>query len=160
MRVATGTFDKDGVPCLSFELSAGRLGTEQSGATLKAIIDTGFAGFVSMPLERAFAFKLALEGYSVVQLADGHTAPKLTCRGYARIGGRSEEVTVMLEPESDEVLIGVALLRALGLALLMTRNEVWLLDQDAIDDFVGAGPAGGRMRDSASRVYSEIRYLS
>jgi hypothetical protein len=40
------------------------------------------------------------------------------------------------------------LLRALGLALLMTRDEVLLLDQDSIDGFYV--PGGLRVRDSAA----------
>jgi hypothetical protein len=69
-----------------------------------------------------------------VKLADGRVLSRLTCSGYARIGARSEQITVMLEPESDEILIGVALLRALGLALLITRDQVLLLDQESIDE--------------------------
>jgi hypothetical protein len=57
------------------------------------------------------------------------------CDGLRSHRHRCEQVAVILEPESDEVLIGVALLRALVLALLVTRDEVLLLDQDSIDEF-------------------------
>jgi predicted aspartyl protease len=160
MRVATGSLDAEGTPRLWFELSAERFDGERAGTYLEGVIDTGFVGFVSMPLPRAFPLKLALAGRSVIRLADGSSGDRFTCTGHARIGERSEEIAVILEPASQEVLIGVALLRALGLALLVTRDEVLLLDQDAIDDFRGFGPGTSCVRDSSSTAYDERAYLS
>jgi predicted aspartyl protease len=124
------------------------------------VIDTGFTGFISLPLRQAFPLKLVLAGESFMRLADGRSADRLTCTGYARIGHRSEEIAVILEPDSQEVLIGVALLRALGLALLLTRDEVLLLDQEAIDDFRAFGAGTSCVRDSASAAFDERAYLS
>jgi hypothetical protein len=71
MRVATGFLDKEGTPRLQFELAREPLIQGVSGTKIEGIMDTGFVGFVSMPLRRVFALKLPLAGESVIRLADG-----------------------------------------------------------------------------------------
>ena len=149
MAVATGFTDADGTPRIHFELSSSRSRRGKAAAQLEGVIDTGFVGFVSVPIEQAFVRRLQLEGYTYAKLADGRTSKCLTATGYVRIGERCEEITVILEPNSDEVLIGVALLRALGLALVLTRNEVLLLDERSTSMFLGSGGGEGCVRDSS-----------
>jgi clan AA aspartic protease len=134
MLVACGFFDEDHTPQLRFDISGRQFEDGSRVAKLEAVIDTGFVGFVSLPMEHAFALKLPLEGQSTVRLADGRSVDQITVEAHVRIGDRSERVTAILQPGSSEVLIGVALLRALNLALLVTRHDVLLLDQDSIDD--------------------------
>ena len=160
MPLATGSIDEDGTPRIHFELSGRPFRRGKAGPTLEGVIDTGFVGFVSIPLQEAFLRELPLAGFTYAKVADGRTTKRLTARGYARIGNRSEKVTVILEPSSDEILIGVALLRARELALLLSRDQVLLLDERSASIFLGLGSGGDCVRDSSGLSDWETPYQS
>ena len=149
MLLATGSIDADGTPRIHFELSGRPFRRGKAGPTLEGVIDTGFVGFVSIPIEQAFLRELPVAGFTYAKVADGRTTKRLTAKGYARIGNRSEQVAIILEPSSDEILIGVALLRALDLALLLSRDQVLLLDERSASMFVDLGSDGDCVRDSS-----------
>jgi hypothetical protein len=62
-------------------------------------------------------------------LADGSKSVKLTARGIAEMEGESEVGVVVLEPNSSEVLIGMAFLRLFKRALLLSQDKVYLVDE-------------------------------
>jgi predicted aspartyl protease len=90
MVVATGFFNSSGSPCLNIHLGgtftqSGELG----GIEFEAVIDTGFAGFISMPLTQAFPLGLPLSGLVNVTLADGSISEKFTASGRATVANRT-----------------------------------------------------------------------
>lgn len=90
-----------------------------------------------------------------VKVADGRSCELLTANTHVRIGDRSESVSVILQPGSTEILVGVALLRALDPALLLTRDNVLLLDQDSIDDICPPRPGHLVARDPGADAFRE-----
>jgi hypothetical protein len=54
MLAAAGFYDTNGNPCLHFHLAgAFNRSTELLGFEFEAVIDTGFDGFISMPMHNA-----------------------------------------------------------------------------------------------------------
>src|SRR5215831_9864441 len=99
MPTWTGFLDNTGSPALRISIS----GPLSAGQEFDAIIDTGFTGFVSMPLLSAFPLGLLLYGTVAITLADGSTAPKLTARGMVKVGNEGKVGIVILEPSSGGV---------------------------------------------------------
>ncbi len=126
MLVATGSFD-NGTPSLKFSL--GGVGGEKE---FTAVIDTGFSGFVSMPMIQAFPLGLPLYGTTTVILADGKSQTKLVAHGKAQLSDKSQFGLVILEFSSIDVLIGMDFLRTFGLALLVMKAGISLFDEEKI----------------------------
>ena len=124
MLVATGSFD-NGTPSLKFSL--GGVGGEKE---FTAVIDTGFSGFVSMPMIQAFPLGLPLYGTTTVTLADGKSQAKLVAHGKAQLSDKIQFGLVILEGGSSDVLIGVDFLRRFGLALLVMKARIALYDEE------------------------------
>ncbi len=131
MLVTKGFYHSNGSPCVHLHL-AGALNrsTNLLGFKLEAVIDTGFAGFISMPLKEAFPLALPLNGATDIKLADGSTHNRLTAWGRATIADRAKWGEVTLEPNSDELLIGLEFLRNFELALVVTKSQVLLFDDN------------------------------
>jgi len=129
MLVATGFFD-NGNPSLKFQLSGV---FNQTPVEFTAIIDTGFTGFIAMPLIKAFPLGLPLFGTTQVTLADGQTQTKLVAQARATIGSQTKIGIVILEPSSSDILIGMDFLRTFKLALFVTSTGIVLLDEGAFE---------------------------
>jgi len=100
--------------------------SSRAGTEFEAVIDTGFGGFISMPMSRSFPLGLPLRGAITVKLADGTTNDKLHALGCASVAGRTRWGTVILQPDSQELLVGLKFLQAFDLALIMTGKEILL----------------------------------
>jgi predicted aspartyl protease len=120
-----GFFSKSGSPALKIKLS----GPFGDGLEFEGILDTGFTGFISMPLLSALPLGLILYGTASVELADGSKQVKLTAQAMAKVEGESEVGVVILEPSSNDVLIGMAFLRLFRRAVLLSSNSVVLVDE-------------------------------
>jgi len=125
-----GFFDKSGSPAIKVKLG----GVFSEGQEFDAILDSGFTGFVSMPLISAFPLGLPLYGTTTVELADGTKASKLTAQVEASVGGESEVGVVILEPSSRDVLLGMAFLRIFKRALFVSTDVVLLIDESRRPD--------------------------
>lgn len=112
--MATGYLDK-GEPFIDIEVS-NPLGWKSK---LKCLIDTGFSGFLSIPILQAFPIGLILHTTSSVTLADGSTSNKLTCLGQAELDGESKVGLILIEPASDQVLLGMEFLRKFSKRLIV-----------------------------------------
>jgi predicted aspartyl protease len=99
-------FDPNGRPTLEIEVS-NPLGWKR---TVKALIDTGFDGFLSLPILEAFPIGLLLRGTMPVTLADGSTKQTLYCLGGIHFEGDYEVGVVLIETEGTP-LIGMSFLR-------------------------------------------------
>jgi clan AA aspartic protease len=120
MDIWTGFLDKSGSPALKISISGPIPNSEQE---FDAVIDTGFTGFVSMPLLKAFPLGLLLYGTTEVTLADGSNAVKLTAKGAVKIGGRMEIGVIILEPSSGDVLLGMDFLTKFERVLFVHRGK-------------------------------------
>jgi predicted aspartyl protease len=125
----TGSFANSGSPTLKFSLYGAypKLATEFEG-----IIDTGFTGFISMPLVQAFPLGVILFGTTSLTLADGSSQFRLTGWGNAQIDVQTKGGVIILEPNSNEILLGMEFVRAFNRALLVfpKTKTVVLIDED------------------------------
>jgi clan AA aspartic protease len=128
MRVQTGSFDFNGNPVLKINVSGVH---STASVEVVAIIDTGFSGFLSMPMLQAFPLGLQLAGTTSTILADGQTQNKLIACAKVTIGGIEQVGVVVLEPSSTDILIGMDFLRRFKMGLFISSSRVMLFDDDA-----------------------------
>jgi predicted aspartyl protease len=127
MATATGFFDNSGSPTVKIGISGV---IQRQPAEFDALIDTGFVGFVSMPMFAAFPLGLVLVGTVTAVLADGSTANKLTAQGTVWLGAESQSGVIMLETGSAEVLLGMDFLRIFRKRLIVSHNQGVILEDD------------------------------
>lgn len=132
----TGFLDNTGTPRLRIAIK----GPFSPSQEFDAIIDTGFSGFLSMPLVQAFPLGLILYGTTTVILADGSTSDKLAAQGMVQMTGVMEIGLVILEPGSSDVLIGMEFLRAFKMSLFVYPGKpmVSLVDEAALEAIIAA----------------------
>lgn len=102
-----GTFSND-QPIIEIEVS----GVSVNPKRFEALIDSGFNGYLQIPLIDAFPLGLILAGIQATTLANGTTSNHLVCRGKVCIDGKCIETTIDIEQGSN-VLIGTKLLKEL-----------------------------------------------
>lgn len=137
MPTWTGSFNKAGSPTIKFKLGGPLPNSEQE---FEGIVDTGFTGFVSMPIVQAFPLGLLLAGTTSVTLADGKSAPQLTATGMVKIGDQSSIGVVILQGSSADILLGMDFLAKFGRVLFIHPNKglASLMDQEEIDPLIDA----------------------
>ena len=86
-------------------------------------MDTGFTGFLSIPMLQAFPIGLILTGTIPVTLADGSTHHKLTCLGMVQLGEERQVGLEVIEPNSNLPLLGMDFLRKFKKKLLINPQE-------------------------------------
>lgn len=111
----TGYFNANGDPCIEIEVS-NPLGWKRK---IECVIDTGFTGFLSIPMVQAFPIGLLLIGTIPVTLADGRVSYKLACLGEAYLGQERQIGTVLIEPSSDQALLGIDFLKKFNKRLVV-----------------------------------------
>lgn len=91
-----------------------------------------------MPLLHAFPLGLPLFGTSGVTVADGRSSYKLTAQVIAQLGDVKKIGVVILEPNSNDVLIGIDFLRTFEKALFIhtLRPTVVLEDCKVLDEAI------------------------
>ena len=94
-----------------------------------ATIDTGFTGFVAMPIVQIVTLGLRTEGAATVMLGDGSVIDNLVADGSVTVGGQSVSGPILLDENSADVLIGMDFLRRFGLALILTQSVIVLYDE-------------------------------
>ena len=128
--LATGFFDKNGSPSIKIKL-AGAYSTKATEFEL--IVDTGFSGFISMPIIRAFPLGLPLTGTTSVVLADGKSQTKLFASAKTTIGNRTEVGLVILEESSSHILVGMDFLRTFKLAIFVGEKGITVYDEEQMN---------------------------
>lgn len=125
MAGGIGYLDQQGNACLKFYLCGVK--HTPPGIEIQGVIDTGFTGFVQLPIQFAFSLGLPLEGTVSSTLADGSISNGLAALGHASFGGEKAVGLVSLEFHANEVLIGMDFLRLFGLSLLIIEPLVLLM---------------------------------
>jgi predicted aspartyl protease len=96
----------------------------------EAMIDTGFTGFLSIPITAAFPLAITLFGTTSYTLADGSTSPKLLGFGTVALEDETVHGTIVLESKSSGLLLGMEFLRKLKKALIVSSiRGVALVDE-------------------------------
>ena len=108
-------FDSNGRPTVEIEVS-NPLGWRRK---ITAVIDTGFDGFLSLPIAKAFPIGLLLRGTVAVTLADGSRRVNLCCFGTMHFDGESRDDVMILEWSSDTALVGMEFLRRFNRRLIL-----------------------------------------
>jgi predicted aspartyl protease len=130
MPSSTGSFVKSG-PAIKINISGF---APALGQDFEAIIDTGYTGFLSMPLVKAFPLGLILFGTTSLVLADGSTSYRLTAYGSITLGTEKENGVIVLQPNSEELLLGIGFLATFKKRLLVcpTSGLVELTDAPSV----------------------------
>lgn len=109
-----GSFDNSGSPTIEIEVSGWNVNTRRS---FTAIVDTGFTGFLLLPILSAFPVGLILHTTMGITLADGSTQNKLACLGGIHFEGQSEVGVIIVEEQNTDVLVGMEFLKSFKLKL-------------------------------------------
>jgi predicted aspartyl protease len=137
-----GAFDDAGNATVKIRVS-GDLGTND----YTAIVDTGFSGFVAMPLVEMVPLGLSTQPTAAtVILGNGEVIYNLVSAGTVTLGGQAETGSILLDDTTNDVLIGMAFLRTFRLALIVTDTAIVLHDRaetlEAVARFMQTAPVG------------------
>jgi predicted aspartyl protease len=118
-----GSFSS-GCPVVQIAVS----GAFHNSTNFTAIVDTGFSGFLLLPILDAFPVGLILRGTTRITLADGSAQTKLTCLGEIHFDGESKTGLIIIENQATDVLVGMDFLTKFRLQLVVdpTNNLVTL----------------------------------
>lgn len=100
------------------------VGGSRGSASIPAVIDTGFDGYMCLPVQIAERLGLELTGRTVAVLADGSEKLDLLFSGWVEFLGRRRTVEICLT--TDEALIGTGLLADCDLAIDFVSGSVQL----------------------------------
>lgn len=128
-----GYLDNSGAPAIKVSISGPLPNSSQE---FEVIIDTGFSGFVSMPILQVFPLGLILYGTTSVTFADGSTDVKLTALGGVTVEGVHKVGVIILEQSSTEILVGMDFLKTFEVSLFLHPPGpiVALLDDASVKD--------------------------
>jgi predicted aspartyl protease len=110
-----GSFNKAGSPTIEI----GVHGPFTQPTIFTAIVDTGFSGFLLLPLLEAFPIGLILRGTTTINLADGTNQTKLACLGSVNFDGQDKVGVVIIEWLNTDILVGMDFLRKFNKQLLV-----------------------------------------
>ena len=94
----------------------------------EAQIDTGFSGFLMMPMRAAFRLGLILFGTKAFRIADGSTNVSLLAHGTVIVGNLGTTGIIVLSTTNDHLLLGMEYLTSSGRALVVSGQRVALVD--------------------------------
>lgn len=110
----------------------------QFAQEFEAMLDTGFSGYLMLPLVSALPLALTLFGTTTYTLADGTTSPKLLAHGSIDHDGEVTSGLIVLEANaSSGPLLGMEFLRSSNKMLLLGKRGVYLMDEDDLPSTVG-----------------------
>ena len=133
MGSGAGHYDSGGNPCIKFHLCG--VAHKEPGLEFEGVIDTGFTGFIQLPIHHAFSLKLPLEGTASYTLADGSPLVCLTALAVTTFQGKKETGAVTLAFGSNDILIGLGFLRQFKLGMILFKNFVFMVDEEEVQKF-------------------------
>src|SRR3989454_11082803 len=132
MSTWIGTFNQSDYPVVKINIYGIFQGLQQE---FDARIDTGFTGFLSMPLTLAFPLGLMLSGTTTLVFADGSSQATFTAWGHVSRDNEDHTGVIVLQESAGEVLIGMEFLRRFGEGLYVSQKK-----KSGV--LVGDGPPG------------------
>jgi predicted aspartyl protease len=115
----TGFFKQDGHPYLNIEVYGF---SDQFKQSFEAMLDTGFTGFLQLPLVSSFTLGLILAGIANYTLADGKTQLTLLCYGNIKINDEIQSGIISMSG-GDSILLGVEFLKKFNKSLTLDCNN-------------------------------------
>ena len=112
-----GTFNND-QPEIEIEVN-GVTGIKKK---IKAMVDSGFNGYLMLPFVEAFPLGLVLAGVQANTLADGSTSSHFVCKGMVCVDNKCIETTIDIQP-ANIVLLGTKLLKELKKTFILNSAE-------------------------------------
>jgi predicted aspartyl protease len=146
---------KNGSPALKIRIK----GPFGDGKEFDATIDTGFTGFLSIPLLKAIPLGLLLYGTTGITFADGSTTYRLTAKAQITVENESQIGIAILEPKSEDVLIGMEFLRLFKKAFFIVKDGVALLDETFIEQIAKAAQERLQTQESGPPSASSATHL-
>lgn len=154
MAVKTGYLDNAGHPHIKIRVWGL---SDKFGQEFEAMIDTGFSGYLSLPLVRAFPLALTLFGTTQYELADGSMSPKLLAHGSIDHEGEITSGLIALESNANcGPLVGMEFLRQSKKMLLLGKGGVVLLDEPPEVISVAEKPPGKPPEEAPEKPPREI----
>lgn len=101
-----------------------------NGVKLSAMIDTGFSGCISLPVDVAVKLNLKPTGLVMVVMADGAKILLPVAYCPVKFANRRRNGHVFIAPKSSIILVGMDFLRHFNLGLVVTKDLVVLVDED------------------------------
>jgi predicted aspartyl protease len=143
----TGFLHSSGSPGLKIQIGGLLPNTAQE---FDAIVDTGFSGFISMPLVKAFPLALVLLGTTNVTFGDGSSSTRITALGVSSVHSEARTGVIILEPSGRDILIGMDFLKKFGRVVIVHPNMpgIALVDEKLIDQFIAQAQAA---KDAADK---------
>jgi predicted aspartyl protease len=136
-----GTFDSSGNAIINIRVTGA-----SASKNYDAIVDTGFSGFVALPLFEMIELGLTTQGATNVMLGDGSIITNLVCSADVTLSTQVENGTILLDENSSDVLIGMAFLREFKKSLILTNSAIFLYDEnetlDTIIQLMRGAPQG------------------
>lgn len=130
----TGSFNNLGSPIVEIGVS----GPLTKANQFTALADTGFSGFLLLPILEAFPVGLILRGTTTITLADGSNQGKLVCLGQVHFDGQDQVGVIVIEWQSTDVLVGMDFLKKFGRKLLVDPINGKVELTDAIPAITGS----------------------
>lgn len=116
----TGVIRETGTPVIALHI----MGTREGETTVEGILDTGFDGFLCLPIPIAVSLGLELIDATDTELADGTIVEDdLVFAGRAEWDGTVMDVEIVLTRSAD-VLIGTAFLKGYMVQLNYKSNII------------------------------------
>ncbi len=85
----------------------------QSKRQIKAQIDTGYSGYLTLQYPDAFPLGLVLTGTKAYTIADGSTMYSFVALGTIAVDGKAIVIPIDIQPKGS-ILIGMQLLKKMG----------------------------------------------
>ena len=133
--IQIGYLDKIGHPSLKISVHGIHADLKED---FEAMIDTGFTGFLMMPIMSALPLGLTLMGTSNYTLADNSTSAKLLAIGTVTFNEEAVSGVIVLESNQCGLLLGMDFLRRAKKSLIVSINGVVLVDEDVVEQSVKA----------------------
>lgn len=133
MTTTIGSLDNSGRPIIQITV-AGAFPT--SAQKFVAMVDTGFTGFLSMPIMSALPLGLPLCGTTSVEFGDGNSSARFTAFCSINLEGEIEAGIAILEPSTTQIIVGMEFLGRFKKSVAMHRGVLILLDESEVDALV------------------------
>jgi len=130
MASIRGSFDSDHTPVVPIAVAS----TSGPSTFVDAIIDTGFTGFVQVPVPFAQQVGLTPRTITETQYPDGRIDAVPLAWGQIALGEDTREGFVHIQRGSDEAIVGIEFLRLFRKILLISVVERTVLLIDSLTD--------------------------
>ena len=94
-----------------------------SSPKLTAVVDTGFDGFLQVPLAEGIKANLMLWSVGGAKLADGRIVKNLQCFGSVKFGGKTVTGIITLTETGTDCLIGMEFLSGLEMDVSLSIKD-------------------------------------